>query len=152
MPNLIRRQEVAVEVDYGGWALQDWDDTQVPVLFPGGFERGALLTARPGRLDFTSAGHTHTAGLTVEVWDAEPSVPSGEWEETGEASIYCSSGKLRARSMAGGPMPGNIELSDGPGTWWVRVVSSGRSQVAELTAIGVPEGVEQYITQFWREA
>lgn len=152
MPNLIRRQEVAVEIDYGAWALQDWDDTQIPVLFPGGFEPGAFLTARPGRLDFTSAGHTHTADLTVEVWDAEPAVPSGEWEETAEASIDCSSGRLRARSMAGGPMPGSIELSDGPGSWNVRVVSTGRSQVAELAARGVPEGVEQYIAQFWRKA
>lgn len=151
MPKLIRRQEVVVEVDYGAWALQDWDDTQVPVRFPEGFERGVFLSARPGRLDFTSAGHTHTAGLTVEVWDGEPDIPAGEWEETAEASLHCSSGKLRARSMAGGPMPGSIELSDGPGTWRVRVVSTGRGRVAELAARGVPEGVEQYITQFWRK-
>lgn len=37
MARLIRRQEYPVKVDYGGWALQDFDDTQVPVLFPEGF-------------------------------------------------------------------------------------------------------------------
>jgi hypothetical protein len=152
VPNLIRRQETSVEVDFGAWALQDWDDTQVPVTFPGEFERGPFLSAREGRLDFTSAGHTHTATLTVEVWDAEPAVPAGLWDVTAEASVYCSSGKLRARSMAGGPMPGSIDLSDGPGgAWSVRVVSAGRRQVAELAARGVPEGVEQYTAQFWPE-
>ncbi|WP_405606656.1 hypothetical protein [Streptomyces sp. NBC_00076] len=149
MPNLIRRQEVSAEVDFGVWALQDCDDTQVPVTFPGGFERGPFLSAREGGLDFTSAGHTHTASLTVEVWDADPAVPAGLWEVTAEASVYCSSGKLRARSVAGGPMPGSIELSDGPGTWSVRVVSAGRRQVAELAAREVPEGVERYTAQFW---
>ncbi|MFD0228118.1 MULTISPECIES: hypothetical protein [Streptomyces] len=151
MPNLIGRQEMAVDVDYGGWALQDWDDTQVPVTFPGGFERGPFLSAHAGRLDFSSGGHTHTADLVVEVWDSEPASPPGQWEERGEANIYCSSGKLRARSVAGGPMPGRIELSDGPGTWGVRVVSAGRRQAAELSTHGVPEGVERYMAQFWPE-
>ncbi|GAA4031012.1 hypothetical protein [Streptomyces plumbiresistens] len=150
MANLIRRHETPVEVDFGAWALQDWDDTQVPVMFPGDFEPGPFLSTREGRLDFTSAGHTHTAALTVEIWDAEPAVPAGRWDATAEANVYCSSGKLRAWSMAG-PTPGTIELSDGPGTWSVRVVSAGRRQVAELAAHGVPEGVEQYTAQFWPE-
>ncbi|GGR08958.1 hypothetical protein GCM10010280_65960 [Streptomyces pilosus] len=50
---------------------QDFDDSQVPVLFPEGFESGPCLTAHPGRRDFYSAGPTHTASLTVEVWDGE---------------------------------------------------------------------------------
>lgn len=97
MAGLMRRQAYPVNVDYGGWALQDFDDTQVPVLFPEGFEGDAFLTAHPGRLDFRSAGHTHTASLEVEVRDREPAVPDGEWDETGRARIICSSGKLRAR-------------------------------------------------------
>lgn len=81
----------------------------------------------------------------------KPAVAAGLWDVTAEAIVYCSSGRLRAWSMAGGPMPGSIELSDGPGTWSVRVVSAGRRQVAELAARGVPEGVEQYTAQFWPE-
>ncbi|MER7404855.1 hypothetical protein ABT373_20780 [Streptomyces sp. NPDC000070] len=66
MASLIRRQEHPVNVDYNAWALQELDDTQVPVLFPEGFESGRFLSAHPGRLDLYSAGHTHTASLTVD--------------------------------------------------------------------------------------
>ncbi|MFJ5530309.1 hypothetical protein [Streptomyces sp. NPDC093261] len=59
MAELVSRQEYPVEVDHGGFALQDWDDRQVPVQFPDGFQHGAFLAAHPGRLDFTSAGHAH---------------------------------------------------------------------------------------------
>ncbi len=152
LADLIRRQEYPVNVDYNGWALQDFDDTQVPVLFPEGFESGTFLTAHPGRLDFYSAGHTHTASLTVEIWDGEPAVPTGEWDEAALASIVCSSGKLRARGMAAGPMLEAIELSDGPGVWTVRVVCAGREAAAAQTQHGVVHGVERYIAQFWPNA
>jgi hypothetical protein len=122
------------------------------VLFPEGFESGTFLTAHPGRLDFYSAGHTHTASLTVEVWDGEPAVPVGEWDETALAGIACSSGKLRARGMAAGPMRDLIELSDGPGVWTVRVVCAGREAVAEQTQHRVVHGVERYVAQFWPSA
>ncbi|MCT9138459.1 hypothetical protein [Streptomyces violarus] len=152
MASLIRRQECPVNVDHNGWALQDFDDTQVPVLFPEGFEGGTFLTGHPGRLDFYSAGHTHTASLTVEIWDGEPGVPAGEWDEKALASIDCSSGRLRARGMAAGPMPGGIELSDGPGVWAVRVVCTGRETVSAKTQQGVVHGAERYIAQFWPNA
>ncbi|MER8220759.1 hypothetical protein ABTZ58_09240 [Streptomyces sp. NPDC094143] len=149
MAELIRCQDYPVSVDYGGWALQDFDDSQVPVLFPEGYESGVFLTAHPGRLDFHSAGHTHTASVTVEIWDGEPPVPAGKWDEIALAGIACSSGKLRARGMAAGPMPEAIELSDGPGVWAVRVVCTGREAVAAQTQHGVVHGVERYIAQFW---
>ncbi|CAM5656012.1 hypothetical protein [Streptomyces purpurascens] len=152
MASLIRRQEYPVNVDYNGWALQDFDDTQVPVLFPEDFDSGTFLTAHPGRLDFYSAGHTHTASLTVEIWDGEPAAPAGEWDETALASIVCSSGKLRARGMAAGPMPEVIELSDNPSVWMVRVVCTGREAAAAQTQHGVVHGVERYIAQFWPSA
>lgn len=139
-------------VDFNGWALQDWDDTQVPVIFPGDFQSDAFLSTHPGRLDFSSAGHTHTASLITEVWDAKPPVPPGDWEENAEASIFTSSGKLRAWAVAGGPMPDKVELVDGPGTWGVRVVCTGRSEVADQATREVLHGVEQYKAQFWPQA
>ncbi|BCM71201.1 hypothetical protein EASAB2608_06535 [Streptomyces sp. EAS-AB2608] len=149
---LVRRQEVPVEVDFHGWALQDWDDENVPSTFPDGFKGDAFLTAFQGRLDFASAGHTHTANLTVEVWDGEPSSVAGDWDEVAEASIACESGRLRAWAVAGGPMPETIELSDQPRTWAVRALCTGRREVAELAQTGVPEGVERYTVQFWPAA
>ncbi|MGW7720397.1 hypothetical protein ACWGKK_39715 [Streptomyces chartreusis] len=149
MADLISRREYPVLVDYGGWALQDLDDSQVPVLFPEDFEHGPFLRAQPHRLDFTSAGHTHEAALTVEVWSAEPPVPPGDWEEAATAAVDTSSGKLRARGIAGGPMRQEIHLSDGPQSWSVRVVCAGRAAVAQESASGVPEGVERYTAQFW---
>ncbi|MEV0635221.1 hypothetical protein AB0I77_09700 [Streptomyces sp. NPDC050619] len=151
MAVLIRRQEYPVHVDYNGWALQDFDDTQVPVLFPEGFEGDTFLAAHPGRLDFLSAGHTHTASLAVEVWDGEPEMPAGDWDETATASVACSSGKLRVTGVAGGPMPYAIELSDRPGAWMVRVVCTGRTEAFRQAQHGVVRGVEQYVAQFWRD-
>ncbi|MFJ2819407.1 hypothetical protein [Streptomyces sp. NPDC087294] len=148
MPQLISRQEFPVMVDFNGWALQDWDDTQVPVLFPEGFEYGPFLGAYPGRLDFSSAGHTHTASLTVEVWDSVPDVPPGEWDESAEASVFCASGKMRARAVAGGPMPEQIVLSSDPCWWNVRVLCAGRQEVAEQAQQGAVHGVERYTAQF----
>ncbi|MER6129828.1 hypothetical protein ABT173_46195 [Streptomyces sp. NPDC001795] len=149
MAELVSRREYPVHVDHGGFALQDWADGRVPVRFPEGFQHGVFLAAHPGRLDFTSAGHTHTASLDVEVWDAEPPVPSGIWEESATASIFCSSGMLRATSMTAGPMLDEIPLSDGPGTWSVRVVCTGREALARLAEEGAVEGVERYVAQFW---
>ncbi|MGV9243126.1 hypothetical protein [Streptomyces sp. NPDC003710] len=149
MAELVSRREYPVEVDHGAFALEDWDDRQVPVPFPEGFDHGVFLAVRPGRLDFTSAGHTHLAALAVEVWDAEPPVPSGKWEESAIASIFCSSGRLQARSMTAGPMLEEIQLSDGPGNWSVRVVCAGREALAELAEEGAVEGVERYVAQFW---
>lgn len=149
MAGLIRSQEYPVNVDYHGWALEDADDRQVPVPFPEGFEGGTFLAAHPGRLDFHSAGHTHTVSLRVEIWDGEPAVPAGEWDETALAGIVCSSGTLRARGVAAGPMPGTIELSDGPGVWVVRVVCTGREAAFAQTQHRVVHGVERYVAQFW---
>ncbi|MFF0205842.1 hypothetical protein [Streptomyces sp. NPDC005017] len=36
MAGLIREQDLDVEVDYYGFALQDLDDTEVPLAYPQG--------------------------------------------------------------------------------------------------------------------
>ncbi|MGW0538110.1 hypothetical protein [Streptomyces sp. NPDC003032] len=153
MAEMISCEEVPVEIDFYGLYLQDWDDSQVAVPFPEGWEAGPFLRARPGRLDITSGGHTHTAGLTVEVWDAEPPAPSGDWEETALTEISTASGQLEVGGVAGGPMPDPIQLSDRAGVWSVRVACRGRTEVAEQARRGVPDGVvERYVFQFWPQA
>lgn len=152
MAELISREEVPVDIDYYGLYLQDWDDSQVPVPFPKEWEAGPFLTSRAGRLDFTSAAHTHTAALTVEVWDQEPAAPPGEWEQTALTEITCASGELEAGGVTSGPMPDPIHLSDQTGTWTVRISCTGRAEVAELARHEAVEGVERYVFQFWPKA
>lgn len=106
MAELISRHEYDVDVDFGGFALQDAGDRQVPARFPEGIQRGTFPAAHPGRLDFTSAGHTHTEAFTVEVWDAEPPVPPRTWEATATAGVFTSSERI--------PFPAH------PGNWSVR--------------------------------
>ncbi|MCZ1005433.1 hypothetical protein O1L68_00120 [Streptomyces lydicus] len=151
MAELIRRQELDVEVDFYGFCLQEVDDTQVPLEYPEGRKRGAFLSVHEGRLDVESAGHTHTASLTAEVWDAQPPGEDGraDWDEVGEAHIHCSSGELALWGVAGGPMETCLHLSEVGGTWQVRVFCVGREEVRRLAQEGVPEGVEQYLVQFW---
>ncbi|WP_282790872.1 hypothetical protein [Streptomyces sp. CC224B] len=149
MAQLISREEVPVDIDYYGLYLQDWDDIQVPDPFPKGWEAGPFLTTRTGRLDITSAAHTHTATLTVEVWDQEPAPPPGDWEETALTEIACTSGKLEVGGVTNGPMPDPIHLADHAGTWRVRITCTGRAEVAELAKHEAVEGVERYVLQFW---
>ncbi|MFJ9721645.1 hypothetical protein ACIRP3_02755 [Streptomyces sp. NPDC101209] len=152
MAELIRQQELDVEVDFYGFALQDVDDNQVPLQYPEGREAdGAFLTAREGRLDIESAGHTHTATVSAEVWDGEPAAADdrGQWEEGGEARIHSPSGELAVWAVTGGPMDTCLKLADGGGSWLVRVYCEGRAEVRRLAQQGVPEGVEHYLVQFW---
>ncbi|MEU6594088.1 hypothetical protein ABZ923_33590 [Streptomyces sp. NPDC046881] len=76
MPQLVREQHVDVFVGYHAFALQESDDAFLDLDFPDEFNFGAFLSTHPGRLDITSAGHTHTASLTVEVWDGDRPVQS----------------------------------------------------------------------------
>ncbi|WP_326680938.1 hypothetical protein [Streptomyces sp. NBC_01237] len=151
MARLVSRQGLDVEVDFYGWCLQDVDDTVVPVPFPEGFDGESFLAAHEGRLDFSSAGHTHTAALTAEVWDDEPAEAGAEngWDEVAEGVIVCRSGELAVWAVAGGPMPVYVRLSGQAGRWRVRAHCRGREEVRRLAREGVPEGVERYLIQFW---
>ncbi|MGR8007636.1 hypothetical protein [Streptomyces hypolithicus] len=151
MARLVGRQDVDIEVDFYGWCLQDVDDAVVPVPFPDGFEGEVFLAAHEGRLDFASAGHTHTAALTAEVWDNEPveARAGGGWDEVAESVISCRSGELAVWAVAGGPMPTYVHLSDHGARWRVRAHCRGREEVRRLAREGVPEGLERYLVQFW---
>lgn len=67
MAGPVMRQRGPVEVEFFGFCLQERDEAAVPVQFPEDWDTGGgFLTAREGRLDVRSAGHTHTADLMVE--------------------------------------------------------------------------------------
>ncbi|MFF4041153.1 hypothetical protein [Streptomyces sp. NPDC001816] len=152
MAELIRQQDADVEVDFNGFALQDVDDTLVPLEYPEGREPGgAFLTAREARLDIESAGHTHTATLATEVWDTEPPAADdrGDWEERGEVVLHCPSGELALWGVTSGPRETYLQLPEKDVTWRVRVYCEGRQEVRRLAQEGVPEGIEHYLVQFW---
>ncbi|WP_445521364.1 hypothetical protein [Streptomyces sp. NEAU-174] len=148
---LVRQQSIEVPVDFFGFCLQDGDDTQVPIPYPDDSpdDDAAFLTAFEGRVDVRSAGHTHRALLTAEVWDgAAPADHRERWEAQGETEIRSTSGAL-AVWVVGGATEEDLELGS-PGTLWkLRLYCTGRKEVARLSQEGVPHGVERYVAQFW---
>ncbi|MFF9870527.1 hypothetical protein ACF1G0_35055 [Streptomyces sp. NPDC013953] len=153
MGELIQRQDLKAEVDFYGFCLQEADDTHVPLEYPEGRAQGAFLTAHEGRLDFESAGHTHTAALSIEVWDDQPpEQPQGVWDEHGRAQLHSPSGQLAVWGVAGGPGATHVDLPAAGRIWNVRAYCAGREEVRRLAQEGVPEGVERYLVQFWPTA
>ncbi|MCF3106950.1 hypothetical protein IPZ58_36120 [Streptomyces roseoverticillatus] len=101
------------------------------------------------RIDLGSAGHTHTASLSVEIWDARPD--SGlrqEWDEVAESTIETITGDLALWDT--GPQQGvGISLGQ-PGHWGIRAASAGRAKAQQQTRlIGAVHGVERWLLQFW---
>ncbi|MFE6127014.1 hypothetical protein ACFQ6Q_01875 [Streptomyces sp. NPDC056437] len=151
MAQVVRQQLVEAYVGYHAFGLQESDDADLPVAFPDEFDFSVFLSAHPGRLDITSGGHTHTATVTVEVWDAAPPAmdPAG-WDEQAEADLTSSSGQLAVWSMHTGRMDDVITLAESGGSWRVRVHCTGRAEAAALSeGDGTGVGVESYLIQFW---
>ncbi|GAA1343696.1 hypothetical protein OG298_00580 [Streptomyces sp. NBC_01005] len=152
MAELVAREEVRVSVEFHAFALQEEDDMEVSAPFPEERVEGPgadLLTAYDKRLDFDSAGHTHEAALTAEVWSSEPSVAGDAgWEVQGEAEIFSTTGNLSVETMSG-VGEGRVELGRPETLWKVRAFCSGRAEAARLASVGVPVGVERYLVQFW---
>ncbi|MFD5952005.1 hypothetical protein ACFWAZ_39045 [Streptomyces collinus] len=151
MAELVRQQHVAADVAYHGFGFQESDDGDLPVPFPDDFKQGVFLNDFPGRLDIFSAGHTHTAAVTVEMWDREPPERnSSRWDEQAEADFESTSGEVAVWSMSLGRAEDVILLADSGGSWRVRVSCAGRSEAAALSEQeGTGEGVEKYLVQFW---
>ncbi|MFD5099845.1 hypothetical protein [Streptomyces albidochromogenes] len=150
MAELMQQQDLNIEVDFFGFGLQEVDDRFVPVGYPEGRVPEAFLTAHPGRIDVESGGHTHTAAMTVEVWNAEPPSADGReaWEAQGQARILSASGEL-ALWAAAGPMTESVRLPEAGREWQVRIYCVGREEVRRLAEQSIPEGVERYLAQFW---
>ncbi|MFJ4539721.1 hypothetical protein ACIP39_27705 [Streptomyces tibetensis] len=150
MAELVRQQHLDADVSYHGFGLQESDDGDLPVPFPDDFEQGVFLNGFPGRLDIFSGGHTHTAVVTVEVWDGEPlEQDSSRWDEQAEADFESTSGEVAVWSMGLGRADDVITLADSGGSWRVRVSCAGRGAEALSEQEGTGEGVEKYLVQFW---
>ncbi|MEU1277247.1 hypothetical protein [Streptomyces sp. NPDC005805] len=150
MAHLVQRLVLPADVGYHAFALQESDDGDLPVPFPDDYEQGVFLNAFPGRLDFYSGGHTHTAALTVEMWDG-PAQPedAARWDEQAEADFRSSSGEVAVWSMNPGRTEEVFTLGS-PGRWRVRAHCAGRAEAAALSeGEGTGEGVEEYLLQFW---
>ncbi|REK84644.1 hypothetical protein DY245_42030 [Streptomyces inhibens] len=153
MARLVRQQELQVRVAYHSFALQESDDASLAVPYPDESEFGKYLNVFPGRLDFYSAGHTHTATVAVQVWDGPPPAADADekWEESEEAVVDTASGELAVWGMQ--RADDVVVLGDAGGRWGVRVGSAGRSEVQRVTEdVGVAHGVERWLMQFWPEA
>ncbi|MEV5508574.1 hypothetical protein [Streptomyces orinoci] len=152
MAQLLARQEFEVFVTYHSFGLQESDESNVPVPYPDDPpEYGRFLHIRPGRMDFFSAGHTHSAHVAVETWDGAPPVDDTRgWEEQEEGTLTTAGGELVFWDM--GRSEDVVHLGETGGAWGVRVASSGRSEVAYLAEQGEDaDSVEQYLLQFWRK-
>lgn len=151
MAELVRQQNLDADVEYHGFGFQESDDADLPIPFPDDFAGGVFLNAFPGRLDLYSAGHTHTAAVTVEVWDGPPpDQDSRKWDEQAEADFESTSGEVAVWSMGLGRAEEVIRLSDSSSSWRVRVSCTGRQEAAALSEQeGTGHGVERYLVQFW---
>ncbi|WP_189135308.1 hypothetical protein [Wenjunlia tyrosinilytica] len=142
-----------MSVDYYALCLEEADDELVPVPWPDDWEGvgggGPFLTARECRLDIVSGGHTHTARVEAEIWDAQPDPDvSTLWEAQAEAEIFCPSGELTLSGLTR-PMQKVLHLGTPGRRWGVRVHCAGRENVHWEAQLDVPRGVEQYLVQFW---
>ncbi|MFJ6354985.1 hypothetical protein ACIQKB_36710 [Streptomyces sp. NPDC092046] len=149
MPELVRQDLLDVEVAFRGFGFQESDDTVVPVPFGDGYEWGVFLAQHERRFDLFSAGHTHTAAVTVRIWDGEPGAEPVEWDESGEVDFETTSGDVAVWTTTLGRSGHLIRL--GASGWWrVRVGCTGRAEVARVTQTeGVAYGVEKYVVDFW---
>jgi hypothetical protein len=151
MAELVRQQHLDADVGHHGFGLQESDDGDLPVPFPDDFKQGVFLNDFPGRLDIYSGGHTHTAAVTIEVWDGEPPEQDrSRWDEQAEAPFESTSGEVAVWSMDLGRADDVITLADSGGSWRVRVSCAGRREAAALSEQeGTGEGAEMYLVQFW---
>lgn len=151
MAHLIKRLHLDADVGFHSFSFQESDDAALPVPYPDDFAFGTFLSAHPGRVDIYSAGHTHTAAVTVEVWDGPAPDPSATvWDEQGEVDFDSTSGQVALWSMSLGRTDSVIHLADGGGSWRVGVSCVGREEAERQSEeTGTADGVEQYLVQFW---
>lgn len=151
MAQLVRQQRVNADVGYHAFALQESDDGELPVPFPDDYEGGVFLNGFPGRLDFYSGGHTHTATVTVEVWDGPPPEEDpADWDEQAELAFESTSGQVAVWSGHTGRQDDIIVLGDSGGSWRARVSCAGRAEAAALSeGEGIGRGVERYLIRLW---
>ncbi|QKV90451.1 hypothetical protein HUT19_00490 [Streptomyces sp. NA02950] len=147
MANLKLTEDLRVHVTYYSWCFQESDESRVPVEYPDESAADSFLSEFQGRFDILSAGHTHTANVAVEVWDAVPPPDERQrWDFQAEVDFESTSGEVAVWTEG---RDHSFQLTS-PGTWRVRVHCSGRTEVERISQEeGVADGIEQYLVQFW---
>ncbi|MDJ1135397.1 hypothetical protein [Streptomyces iconiensis] len=152
MAELIAESTRYVGVEFHEFCVQEADVDLVPVPFPDDaddWEGSSFLRSFEMRVDVRSGGHTHSATLTSQIWDARPEErPDAVWEAGEETQILCPSGELSFVTVSGA-QPEPLELGVLERQWGLRVYCRGRDEAAVLAREGVPHGVEQYLLRFW---
>lgn len=150
MADLVQEQQLAVFVDSFAFAFQESWDADLPVEFPDAFNADVFVNAFPGRVDVCSAGHTHTAAVTVQVWDGSPPAEDDSaWDAQGEVGFESVSGDVAVWTPSLGRTDDLIALG-AKGSWRVRVCCAGRAEVAEMRESEESiVGVERYLVQFF---
>lgn len=150
MVELVQEQRLDVFVDSFAFSFQESWDADLPIAFPDAFDADVFVNAFPGRVDLCSAGHTHTAAVTVQVWDgAPPAEDDAAWDVQGEAGFESVSGDVAVWTPSLGRTDDLIELGR-KGLWRVRAHCTGRAEIAELRESEEPVvGVERYLVQFF---
>ncbi|MFG2987484.1 hypothetical protein ACGFYQ_40815 [Streptomyces sp. NPDC048258] len=150
MATLLGQQELDARVEFRGFGFQESDDSLVPVPFPDDFRWGVFLQEHVRRFDLFSPGHTHTASVTVRVWDGRPDAGEGDWEEQAEIDFESVTGDVAV--WGSGRSEDLIRLGRA-GMWRVRVCCAGRAEAESVTrAEGTAYGVERYRIDFWPKA
>lgn len=151
MAELVQEQRLEVFVDSFAFAfLESWD-ADLPVEFPDAFDAEVFVNAFPGRVDVSSAGHTHTAAVTVQVWGegTPPVEDDAAWDVRGEVGFESDSGEVAVWTPSLGRTDALIELGR-KGPWRVRAHCTGRAEIAALRESCEPVvGVERYLVQFF---
>ncbi|MET9422192.1 hypothetical protein ABZY06_15880 [Streptomyces sp. NPDC006540] len=149
MAELLRQEQLDVEVAFRGFGFQESDDSAVPVPFGDDYEWGVFLNQHVRRFDLFSAGHTHTAAVTVRIWDGEPEAEKADWDEQGEVDFESTTGDVAVWTTTLGRSQQLIRLGSA-GMWRVRVGCTGRAEVERVTRTeGDAYGLERYMMDFW---
>ncbi|MFJ2774363.1 hypothetical protein [Streptomyces sp. NPDC087300] len=150
MAELVQEQRLKVFVDSFAFAFVESWDAELPVEFPDAFDSDVFVNVFPSRVDVCSAGNTHTAAVTVQLWgETPPAQDAGVWDAQGEAGFESLSGDVAVWTPSLGRTDDLVELG-GKGPWRVRVHCAGRAEVAALRESKEPiAGVERYLVQFF---
>ncbi len=148
----LRTCKETVDVLYSHFYLQDtgggWldDDSLPPPSPPAGDE---LTATGKDWVSIVSEAQDHVAGIQLEAWSAEP--PRREdWEVSADFQLTCTTGNIVPVAVMMGPSEEEIIVGP-PGTYSGRVYSRGREDTrnARETGLEIPDGLEQYLVQFW---
>ena len=158
-------QDMLVIIFYGHFVLRDqWCDAG---------DDGESLTASRGQVaaastyQLTVQALSHTARLTLRVWDSEPAPDGDAWDGRRELALHCPTGDLVVDQITAGSRPA-VTLPAGEGVYSMRVHWKHRERARtaimetyerhrdrpfeDLTAaLKELDGTEHFLVDAWRQ-